>query len=118
LVPILFVRKPYKLWKIYEANICWDDGSITLCKNVEFKIDDDKYSTNGEWYWAGWDSISPPFCGDLNLDKIFKTKMAGDIFEVTIYLRYSFDDEPEIEQVIKYSVETSKGIFRPPLLFT
>jgi hypothetical protein len=71
----------------------------------------DDYDSKNGWYCTNR-IRSNGIKGYVNFEKVFKGKKAGDEFYVDFILRYSFDDEPEIVQVIKYKVSTTKGEFR------
>jgi hypothetical protein len=104
----ILVRAPYTQWHLREVRCEWENKSALLGITGEYYMNVDEYKSKNGWYCTA-NVRSNGINRFVNFEKVFKGKKAGDEFYVDFILRYSFDDEPEIVQVIKYKVSTTKG---------
>jgi hypothetical protein len=106
------LRKPHSQWHVKEMTVNWDGGSKVLMEDKTFLINEDRYKYGNGWYLVS--SISGEFrLAKVNFEKIFRESKHGDQFPVKVFLRYSFDDEPETEQEFEFMVTTRKWEHTP-----
>jgi hypothetical protein len=109
-VPTIFVKKPYKEFRLYEMRFEYDGNNDVVLNDKLFPLPNEQVSRNG-WFWRG--GIGKDFF-HINFEKIFKNKNPGDEFPFKIILKYSFDNESEILQVLDYTVIAVKGKYISP----
>lgn len=105
----ILVRAPYTQWHVREVRCEWENKCAVLVENAEFWMNPDEYESKDGWYCTNRVRGGRKNDFLINFEKVFKGKKAGDEFYVDFILQYSFDDEPELVQVIKYKVSTTKG---------
>lgn len=109
-IPTIFVKKPYKEFYLHEMRFEYDNNNDIVLTDKLFSLPDEYIAKNG-WFWKG--GIGKDFFY-INFEKLFKNKKPGDKFLFKIILRYSFDREPEISQVLEYTVTVIKGEYISP----
>jgi hypothetical protein len=73
-------------------------------KNAEYYMNLDEYQSKDGWFSTTRVRGGPKSGSGVNYGKLFKGKKMGDVFYVDLILRYSFDDEPEVVEVLRYQV--------------
>jgi hypothetical protein len=109
-VPTIFVQKPYRKFYLHEMSFEFDENNDVVSSARLFSLSDGYIERNG-WFWRG--GIGQDFF-HVNFEKLFKDKKPGDKFLFRIILRYSFDTEAEILQILEYTVTAAKGEYFSP----
>jgi hypothetical protein len=86
----------------------WENNSVVVAKNKEYYMNLDEYQSKDGWYSTNMVRGRSQGGTGINYEKLFKGKKAGDVFYVNFILRYSFDDEPEVVEVLRYQVVAGK----------
>jgi hypothetical protein len=109
-----WTTRPHEKLYIQEIAWEWEEESGIFAQNVSENF------TENQWLYAinGWHIFFTNHIPDnINFAKMFRKKKIGEIFPFRLVIRYRFDDEPEIIQVLEYQVTARKGRYRRTYTF-